>query len=109
VPAGYIAHVGAELTLRRRTLRANSAQVAGLKPFVIAMAAAYPRLTLPVELLHGTADTIVPAETHAIPASQVLPDAMLTLLDGVGHMPHHARMDDALAAIHRAAGRAGLR
>ncbi len=102
VPPGYIAHVGAELTLRRATLRANSAQVAGLKPYVVAMAARYPRLAaLPVEILHGTADTIVPATTHAIPLSRVLPQARLTLFEGVGHMPHHARMAETLAALER--------
>lgn len=109
VPPGYLSHVGAELTLRAGTLRANSAQVAGLKPHVIAMAAEYPRLSLPVELVHGSADTIVPAATHAIRAAAVLPNATLTLLDGVGHMPHHARMDATLAAIGRAASAARLR
>jgi pimeloyl-ACP methyl ester carboxylesterase len=101
VPAGYIAHVGAELTLRTATLRANAAQVAGLKPFVAAMAARHASLTLPIEILHGTVDTIVPAAIHAIPLAQALPHARLTLFDGVGHMPHHARMTETLAALHR--------
>jgi pimeloyl-ACP methyl ester carboxylesterase len=109
MPPGYIAHVGAELTLRRRTLRANSSQVAGLKSHITAMAARYPALALPIELVHGTEDTIVPAAIHAIRAAEVLPNARLSLLDGVGHMPHHARMDESLAAIDRAAARAGLR
>jgi len=33
----------------------------------------------------------------------------LTVLDGVGHMPHHARPEDSAAAVLRAANRAGLR
>ena len=95
--------------MRRESLRANARQVSGLKPYVTRMAAEYPKLDLPVEIVHGTADTIVPARIHAIPMSHLLPDAQLTLLEGVAHMPHHTHAADVIAAIHRAASRAGLR
>lgn len=108
-PPGYADYVGVGLSLRRHSLRANGRQVWGLKPFVTQMAEAYPRLGLPVEIVHGTADTTVPADIHAIPLSNLLPDAQLTLLPDVAHMPHHTHPDDVIAAIHRAAARAGLR
>ena len=108
-PAGYADYVGATLTMRRASLRANAAQVSGLKPYVTRMAEEYPKLDIPVEILHGTADTIVPASIHAIPLSQRLPDAALTLLPDVAHMPHHTHPDAVIAAINRAATRAGLR
>jgi pimeloyl-ACP methyl ester carboxylesterase len=73
------------------------------------MAQTYAQLSLPVEILHGTADTIVPADVHAIPLSTRLPDAVLTLLPGIGHMPHHADPAAVVAAIDRAAVRARLR
>ena len=38
-----------------------------------------------------------------------LGDEEVTLLDGLGHMPHHIVPDDIVAAIDRVAGRAGLR
>jgi pimeloyl-ACP methyl ester carboxylesterase len=101
VPAGYLAHVGAALTLRTATLRANSAQVAGLKPHIVAQVPRYPGLTLPVEILHGTADTIVPHDIHALPLSRLLPNHRLTLFDGGGHMPHHAQEAAVLDAIAR--------
>jgi pimeloyl-ACP methyl ester carboxylesterase len=109
VPEGYAAHVGAGLTLRRESLRVNARQVNGLKPYLQIMSEAYPRLHLPVEVLHGTADTTVPAAIHAEPLARLLPDARLTLLQGVGHMPHHARPEAAVAAVHRAVARARLR
>ncbi len=109
VPLGYTQHVGAGLTLRRDTLAMNARQVNGLRPYVVLMSQNYPSLDLPVEILHGTADTIVPARIHAEPLSRVLPDARLTLLPGVGHMPHHATPDAVTAAVDRAAARAGLR
>ncbi len=73
------------------------------------MARRYPGLSIPVEILHGTVDSIVPIAVHARPMAAVLPDARLTELPGVGHMPHHARPDAARAAIDAVARRAGLR
>jgi pimeloyl-ACP methyl ester carboxylesterase len=105
VPTGYGAHVGAGLSLRRATIAANARQVNGLRPSVVAMSARYPGLAVPVEVIHGTADRIVPYEIHAVPLTDTLPQARLTTLEGVGHMPHHSRPDAVLAAIARLAGR----
>lgn len=101
VPAGYVEHVGAGLALRRAQLRSNARQVNSLKAHLQVMAPNYGKLTLPVEVLHGTADTIVPADVHAVPLSQRLPNANLTLIEGGGHMIHHTRSEAVLAAIRR--------
>lgn len=103
VPPGYLRHVGAGLTLRRESFRANARQVLALRPHMVEMQAHYDSLTMPVEILHGTADTVVPAQIHAEPLATRLADARLTLLDGIGHMPHHAAQDAVIAAIRRAA------
>ena len=109
VPPGYLSYVGADLSLGRQALRTNAAQVNALRAALVAQAPLYPGLTLPVELIHGTADTIVPVAVHSLPLSGLLPDAHLTLLPGAGHMPHHAHPAAVLAAIARAAERARLR
>lgn len=109
VPPGYTEYVGAPLTLRRDSLRINAAQITRLRPHVVEMAKNYPRLSLPVELVHGDADTVVPLHIHSRPLADLLPDAQLTVIPGGGHMPHHAQPDQVIAAIHRAAVRAGLR
>ncbi|MBL9048625.1 MAG: alpha/beta hydrolase [Tabrizicola sp.] len=103
VPSGYDDHLGAALTLRRETLAANTAQVNALRAELVAMEPLYPTLDLPVELIHGTADTIVPLGIHSGPISALLPNATLTVIDGAGHMPHHAHADMVIAAINRAA------
>jgi pimeloyl-ACP methyl ester carboxylesterase len=103
VPPGYEEHLGTALTLRRQTLAANTAQVNALRAELVTMEPRYPGLALPVELIHGTADTIVPLAIHSDPLSRLLPDARLTLVEGAGHMPHHARADLVIAAIDRAA------
>lgn len=108
-PEGYADYVGIGLTMRRSTLRDNALQVTRLKPHVTRMSQEYPRLNLPVEILHGTADDVVPARIHAIPLADLLPQGDLTLIEGAGHMPHHSHPDEVIAAIHRAAQRAGLR
>ena len=108
VPNGYEAFVGSGLTLRRTSLATNGKQVNTLYDQVVAMAPLYSGLTLPVELVHGDADTSVPLTVHALPLSKILPDAHLTVIEGAGHMPHHSHPDVVIAAIDRAAKRAHL-
>ncbi|MEM9795763.1 MAG: alpha/beta hydrolase [Pseudomonadota bacterium] len=106
VPEGYREHIGAPLTLRRDSLRANARQVNGLKPHIVAQQALYPRINVPVEWVHGTADTTVPLHVHGEPFSEIVPQTNLTRLSGVGHMPQHAAPEEVVAAIHRARDRA---
>ena len=108
VPDGYEAFVGSGLTLRRTSLATNGKQVNTLYDQVVAMARLYPTLTLPVELVHGDADTSVPLTVHALPLSKILPNAHLTVIPGGGHMLHHSNPDAIIAAIDRAALRAHL-
>ena len=108
-PDGYANHLGVGLTLRRESIRANSQQVNALRPRVVEMRKRYDTLTMPIELVHGTADTTVPAEVHAKVFINDVPNANLTLLPGQGHMPQQTAADDIFAAIDRAAARAGLR
>ena len=73
------------------------------------MAARYGALDLPVEVVHGAADEVVPVRIHGARMVERIAGARLTLLDGVGHMPHHAAPEAAVAAIERVAAAAGLR
>ncbi|WP_294624228.1 alpha/beta hydrolase [uncultured Roseovarius sp.] len=108
VPDGYIDHIGAALTLRRKTLRANALQRANLLSEIEALTQSYERIQVPLEVVHGTADTTVGLTIHAEPLEQRVPTADLTRLPGVGHMPHHVAQDAVVEAIDRAAQRAGL-
>ena len=108
VPEGYTGHIGAGLTLRRGTLRANALQRANLLPEIRELHHQYDRIQVPVEIVHGTADTIVGLPIHAEPLQARVPTANLTRLTGIGHMPHHVAQNAVVAAIDRAAQRAGL-
>lgn len=108
-PEGYAKQIGAALTLRRESTRANAQQVNYLRPHIVEMSKRYDTLRMPIEAVHGTADTIVPLSIHSRPFTDMLPNATLTELDGIGHMPQHAAPDALRDAIDRAAARAGLR
>ena len=107
-PPGYVDYIGAGLTLRPDSFRANARQVNTLRPHVVTLSARYPELVLPIEIVHGTADTTVPIHIHAEEVIKIAPTANLVRLQGVGHMPQQTNPDDVIAAIERAAVRAGL-
>jgi pimeloyl-ACP methyl ester carboxylesterase len=69
----------------------------------------YPRIDVPVEIVHGQKDPFVLPRIHAAPLAGQIEGANLTVLEGVGHMPHHVAPVAVVAAIDRAARRAGLR
>ena len=108
-PEGYAEQVGAGLILRRESLRANAQQVNSLRPHIVKMSKRYSGLQMPLEIVHGDADTIVPLSIHSEPLTRQVEGATLTILKGIGHMPHHAAPDAVEDAIDRAATRAGLR
>ncbi|MCF2870739.1 alpha/beta hydrolase [Octadecabacter sp. G9-8] len=110
VPDGYLDHIGATLTIRPASFRANARQVNTLRPHIVAMSPRYAaELTMPIEILHGDLDTTVPLDIHSIPLKNAVPQANLTVLEGVGHMPHHAEPQLVVDAIDRIAAQAGLR
>lgn len=104
-PEGYADYVGVALALRADTFRYNNYDIGLLKPYLARRAPEYAGLRMPIEIVHGAADTIVPATVHSIPLSQKAPGAELTLLDGVGHMPHHVAPETCVAALDRIATR----
>ncbi|MEO1640709.1 MAG: alpha/beta hydrolase [Pseudomonadota bacterium] len=106
---GYVDYIGGALALRTDNFRANVRQVNTLRPHVVEMEKLYPQLTLPIEIIHGTADTTVPINVHPEQLIKIVPSANLTPLEGVGHQPHQVDEPAAIAAIDRATARAGLR
>lgn len=108
VPEGFNAYFGPNLSLRRASQANNTRQVNALLDHVRQMQPGYAALTLPIEILHGDADTIVGLEIHSRRMVEDAPGAVLTVLENAGHMPHHSHPSEVVAAIHRAARRAGI-
>lgn len=100
-PKGYLAYIGAGLSLRAHSVRANARQVARLKPYLAAMAEQYHKIGQPVEILHGAEDRSVFASLHSEALHRVIKNSTYTPLPRVGHSPHHHAHDEILAALHR--------
>lgn len=108
-PAGYAEYFGPKMTTRRASFRANARQRRILLDQITAQYTHNSEIKVPTEIVHGTADDTVSLTLHSVPLSQQIDGAVLTRLDGIGHMPHHVAQDAVIAAIDRAAARAGLR
>ncbi len=108
VPRGYVDHFGAGLSMRRASQETNARQINSLHEHVSAMVTDYQGLTLPIEAVHGDADTIVGLAIHGERLVRDVASARLDVIEGGGHMPHHSHPDRVIAAIARAAFRAGL-
>lgn len=108
VPDGYSAHLGSALTLRRDSFRTNARQIVRLLAQIEVLVPRYDGISVPVEILHGDADTIVPYDIHSVQLVEQIEGSNLKILPGIGHMPHHVATVDTIAAIDRAAHRAGL-
>jgi pyruvate dehydrogenase E2 component (dihydrolipoyllysine-residue acetyltransferase) len=61
---------------------------------------------VPVTVVWGSADRIIPAE-QAASAAAVAPGAAVRVIDGAGHMPHMERPAEARAAVEETIARAG--
>ncbi len=107
-PDGYGDYIGAGLTLRPDSMRANIRQVNTSRPQVVALSQRYPELRLPIEIVHGEEDRTVPIHVHAEEIEKIVPQVNTVRLPGVGHMPHHAAPQVVIDAIDRAAMRAGF-
>ncbi len=107
-PKGYSAYFQPEMSLRPATHMLNARQRVALKSQLGMMIDAYSELTLPIESVHGTSDTTVPLSIHAQPLVDAVATNTLTVLDGIGHMPHHVATPEIVKAVVRAAKRANL-
>ncbi|GKY87649.1 alpha/beta fold hydrolase [Sinisalibacter aestuarii] len=108
-PAGYDEHFGPELTVRRGAMRVNALQRRALHGEISSLSPRWAEIGLPIEIVHGDADMIVHHSIHADRLAAENPQARLTLLPGIGHMPHHVARPEVIAAIDRAALRANVK
>lgn len=104
-PAGYADFIGAELASRPATFRENGRDISNVNAAMAIVSQGYPDLKVPVELLHGTADKILPIEDHARRFKAANPAVRLTELPGVGHMAHQVAKTQVIDAVKRLAAK----
>ena len=101
---GYAEAIGAGLLLRPSQFRANAEDMVGLHAFLTEQSPHYHEIDVPVGIIAGTADTIVP-DLHSRTIHDQIANSRLTLVAGVGHMPHHVATEQVIAEIEWVAAR----
>jgi pimeloyl-ACP methyl ester carboxylesterase len=98
-PRDYVRKAAIALVLRPRQFVANARDVAGLKAFVAAQVERYSDLVTPTVIITGDCDNTVSPDLHSRAIAAILPNARLVVLEGFGHMPHHAGAETVIKAI----------
>lgn len=106
-PADYVEATRVKLILRPATFRANAQDVARLRPHLVEQAPRLASLDVPTAIVTGDQDDIVLTHVHSYGSARDIPWAQLTLLEGVGHAPHHTHPQAVVAVVQEVAGRAG--
>jgi pimeloyl-ACP methyl ester carboxylesterase len=100
-PPGYVEAARIPVVLRPSVFQANAEDVAKLYEAVAAQSPRYPDILVPAVVIGGDADHIVWTDLHARSFAREVPGAKLIVLSGMGHMPHHAASELAVAEIDR--------
>lgn len=91
VPDGYIEAIGAPLALRPRQFRHNVQDMKRLSVYLQRLSPRYREIDMPLLLIHGTDDELVPFWNHGERLLPVIPQARVAMMPDTGHAPHHAR------------------
>lgn len=102
-PDGFLEHVGVGLAVQPRRFVANARQIVPLLPQIKTMIPRYDALTLPIEIIHGTADQSVGSEYHTrdFMDMQPRPNVHVTYIDGMGHGVDQLAQGEIVAALKR--------
>ena len=103
----FAAEFPVEMSLRPWQLRAFAADSGLMVPAAARLRDRYRKLDMPVAILTGDGDRIVDHQVQAVALSREIPGSTLTILPGLGHMPHHFAAGVVLDAIEDVARRAG--
>jgi pimeloyl-ACP methyl ester carboxylesterase len=102
-PDGFLDHVGVGITVNPYRFVINARQILPMAPQIKSMIPRYDTLTMPIEIIHGTADKSVSSQYHTADfmAMQPRPNANATYIDGMGHGIHQLSTDEIISALKR--------
>ncbi len=66
------------------SLKRNHSNLLNEKNFAL-----YDHMEMPIEIIHGEKDFLVPVKSQAVALNEVMPNSRLRILPTVGHMAHH--------------------
>ena len=89
IPSGYLDYVGSDLSRRRSTIKANRGDLLITSRALDQNYTSYGRIEMPVEIIHGNEDFLLPFKSQAVAFNKAIPNSRLHILPNVGHMAHH--------------------
>jgi pimeloyl-ACP methyl ester carboxylesterase len=98
-PPDYIERTRLRLMLRPWHFKSNAEDVVDVEAHVAVLSKRYGAIRAPTAILTGDRDLIVHPETHAANCARDIPGATLTVVEGVGHSPHHGAPERVIEAV----------
>jgi pimeloyl-ACP methyl ester carboxylesterase len=98
VPAA-MALYPAGMMLRADQIRAQAEDLGQLRAAARRLSPRYGEISVPVVIVAGDSDRVVDPVAHSIHLHRDIPHSALKILPETGHMPHHTKPGDVLAAI----------
>ena len=89
IPEGYLDYIGTDLSRRLSTIKANKSDLSIMSKALDKNFAFYNHMEIPIEIIHGEKDFLVPVKSQAVAFNEVIPNSRLRILPTVGHMAHH--------------------
>ena len=106
MPADYPIQGGGMLGLRPSHFYATSSDLMDSAIDMERLQARFGEISVPVGILFGTADRVLPHKPHGVAMKDKIAGLELELLEGIGHMPQFAATDAVEAFIRRMAAKA---
>ena len=99
VPANFFLEVSREMMLRPVQLRANAEDAAFMIPAARSLSSRYPELAMPITLIAGEEDLVVPMAGQSVRLHEELPHSELYTVPGTGHMAHYVAQELIVKAV----------
>jgi pimeloyl-ACP methyl ester carboxylesterase len=101
VPARFTKSFPRDMPVRPGQIRAQSQDGVAMIPVALSMRHRYKELSMPVVIMAGAKDRVV-KDSQAVRLHEELPNSILRLIPGVGHMVHYAVPDEVARAVEEA-------
>ena len=82
-------YLGSDLSRRLSSIKANKNDVVITSQALDKNFKFYNHIKMPIEIIHGEKDFLLPIKSQAVAFHEVIPNSRLHMLPTVGHMAHH--------------------
>jgi pimeloyl-ACP methyl ester carboxylesterase len=89
IPKSYLDYLGSDLSRRLSSIKANKNDLVVTSQALNKIFDVYNHMTMPIEIIHGEKDFLLPIKSQAVAFNEVIPNSRLHMLPTFGHMAHH--------------------